>query len=368
MTVQSGKMELLRKEFFNSTLNGKKVDLFTLRNKNGYTAQFTNYGARWLSMWTPDRNDQWADVVLGLDSLQKYLDATEKYYGAIIGRVCGRIDQGSFGLNGNQYQLATNDIFGKPVKNHLHGGPGGFSFQVWGANCSANDQGEEMLELRLFSVDGEEGYPGNLEVKVTYTLCHDNAVRIDYAASTDKPTIVNMTNHAYFNLHGNMSKNILDHVLSVRAEQAIETNEELIPTGRITSIKNTALDFTQPHTIGGRIDESVPGQLFPGQGYAVCYVFNEPVNVLQLAATVEERKSGRVLEMYTDQPCVQFYTAWLLDGTDRGKCGQPYLSSCGLALEAMGFPDAPNQHRFAPIVLYPGKEYRQTTIYRFSVR
>ncbi|MFT3675452.1 MAG: aldose epimerase family protein [Chitinophagaceae bacterium] len=361
-------MEILREEFFSSTINGKKVELFTLRNKNGYTAQFTNYGARWLSMWTPGKNDQWADVVLGLDSLQKYQDAAEKYYGAIIGRVCGRIDQGCFGLDDNKYQLATNDIFGKPEKNHLHGGPGGFSFQVWDASCSVNDQGEEMLELQLFSADGEEGYPGNLEVKVIYTLCNDNAIRIDYMAYTDKPTIVNLTNHAYFNLHGDMSKSILDHLVAIYAEKAVETNEELIPTGRIRSVQNTPLDFTQPHTIGGRIDESVPGQLFPGQGYAVCYVLNGPDSVLQLVATVEEKKSGRVMEMYTDQPCVQFYTAWLLDGTDTGKCGQPYLSSCGLALEAMGFPDAPNQRDFASIMLQPGKEYRQTTVYRFSIR
>jgi len=361
-------MELLSEKLFAGTINGKAVSLFTLRNEQGCVAQFTNYGARWLSMWTPDKYGQWADVVLGFDSLQQYLDAAEKYYGAIIGRVCGRINQGAFELDGVGYQLATNDIFGKPVKNHLHGGPGGFSFRVWDAATGVNEQGEEILELSLFSADGEEGYPGNLETKVRYTLRSDNSVRIDYSAYTDSPTLVNLTNHAYFNLQGDMSKTVLGHFVSIYPENALETNEELIPTGRIRPVKNTPLDFTRPHMIGSRLQESVPGQLFPGQGYAVCYAFNAADNILQLTATVEEKTSGRVMEMYTDQPCLQFYSAWLLDGTDTGKKGQRYFSSCGLALEAMGFPDAPNQQGFAPVTLFPGQEYRQTTVYRFSVR
>jgi aldose 1-epimerase len=358
-------MELLKEENFRQVIRGEEVKLFTLSNKNGCVAQFTNYGARWLSMWAPDKNNQWADVVLGFKSLDRYFNAKEKYYGAIVGRVCGRIDKGTFELDGIKHQLANNDLFGKPVKNHLHGGFDGFSFKVWNGKFLLNHQGEEQLELTLFSKDGEEGYPGNLEVKVTYTLQDDNSVRINYSAHTDKMTIVNLTNHAYFNLHGELNRNVLDHFICIHAESSVECNDELIPTGNIISVKNTPLDFNSPRTIGSRIDQSFPGQLFQGKGYVVSYILNESHDALRLAATVEEKESGRIMQVYTDQPGLQFYSGWLFDGTDAGKNGQRYFSSSGLALEAQGFPDAPNHANFPSIVLHPGEVYQQTTIYRF---
>lgn len=361
-------MKLLVKENFERRIGEKDVGLFTLKNKNGTVAQFTNYGARWLSLWIPDKNNEWADVILGFESLNGYLEAKEKYYGAIVGRVCGRIDQGTFLLNENAYRLANNDLFGEPLRNHLHGGDRGFSFQVWDAETERNDKGEETLELKYFSKDGEEGYPGNLQVKVVYSLTDDNELIIDYSATADQSTIVNLTNHAYFNLHGDGSKNVLDHFLYISADKVIESNEQLIPTGNIISVAGTPLDFTHLQKIGSRIDESFPGQLFAGKGYAVAYVLNKADRSLQLAAKVEERESGRVMELYTDQPCLQFYNAWLMDGTDTGKNGEPYYASAGFALEAQGYPDAPNHPGFPSLILNPGDAYRQTTIYRFSVK
>jgi aldose 1-epimerase len=361
-------MELLKKENFSGIIDDREIRLFTLRNKKGCVAQFTNYGARWLSMWTPDKNGGWADVVLGFESLDEYLTAKEKYYGAIVGRVCGRINEGTFELDKTRYQLANNDLFGEPVRNHLHGGFEGFSFKVWTGVMLLTGQDEEALELTFLSKDGEEGYPGNLEVKVTYTLGNDNSMKINYSAYTDKTTIVNLTSHAYFNLHGDMNKNVLDHFIGICADRSVECDEELIPTGNIISIKDTPLDFTRPQKIGARVNESFPGQLFKGKGYAVSYVLNQSGHTLPLAATVEEKESGRAIEIYTDQPGIQFYNAWLFDGTDVGKSGQRYVSSSGLALEAQGFPDAPNHSKFPSIVLLPGEEYRQTTIYRFLVR
>ena len=360
-------MELLKEEHFRSVINGEEVKLFTLRNKSGCVAQFTNYGARWLCMWVPDRNGKWDDVILGFDNIKDYLTAKEKYHGAVVGRVCGRIGGAQFSLNGITYSLSNNDIFGKPVKNHLHGGVNSFSFRVWDAKVAKKRNGEEMLVLHYYSKDSEEGYPGNLRVKVTYTLGNDNSIRIEYTAQTDKPTIVNLTNHAYFNLHGDMNKNVLDHLVYINSENSVECNEELIPTGNIVSIKNTPLNFTRPQTIGHRVDQSFPGQLFPGKGYVVSYILDNPGKALQLAATLAEKGTGRVMELYTDQPGIQLYHAWLFDGTDVGKRRQRYNSSSGVALEAQGFPDAPNHHRFPSIGLLPGQTYRQTTIYRFLV-
>jgi aldose 1-epimerase len=360
-------MKLLSKENFQRIIDGKVVSLFTLRNKHGYVAQFTNYGARWLSMWIPDKNNEWSDVLLGFDSLEEYLHAKEKYHGAIVGRVCGRIDQGAFTLKGEKYYLANNDLFGNPVKNHLHGGVNGFSFRVWDANQRKNKRGEDELVLTYLSKSGEEGYPGNLTVKVIYTLSNENGIRMDYSAFTDEPTVINLTNHAYFNLHGDMSRNVLDHLLCIHAESSIESNENLIPTGKIIFIKDTPLDFSHSEKIGLRINEEFPGQLFSGKGYVVAYVLNESDESLRLVASVEEKGSGRFMEIYTDQPNIQFYNAWLMDGSDIGKNNQQYNSSVGLALEAQGYPDAVNHRNFPSIELNPGEEYEQTTIYRFRI-
>lgn len=360
-------MELLKEENFRGIINGAEVKLFTLRNKNGCVAQFTNYGARWLSMWVPDKNNEWNDVILGFDNMNDYLTATEKYYGAVVGRVCGRISGGHFSLNGITYSLSNNDVFGRPVKNHLHGGDKGFSFQVWDAELIKNKEGEETLVLDYLSKDGEEGYPGNLKVKVTYSLSDDNAINIHYTASCDQPTVINLTNHAYFNLSGNMDQDVLEHFLFINAGKIIECNEELVPTGKIASIENTALDFTRPTTIGMRIHENFPGQLFAGKGYAVTYILNQPGKAASLSARVMEKKSGRTMEVYTSQTCLQLYNAWLFDGSDTGKNGCRYYSGTGLALETQGYTDAPNHFNFPPVLLLPGTEYKQETIYKFLV-
>lgn len=361
-------MRLLTEKNFKRTIDGKEVGLFTLRNKNGLVTQFTNYGARWLSLWVPDKNDHWSDVVLGFDSLDGYLEAKEKYYGAIVGRVCGRIGQGTFSINRETYHLAKNDVFGSPVKNHLHGGPKGFSFRVWDAIQIKNNNEEDELELSYLSVDGEEGYPGNLAVKVIYTLTDNNEMKIRYSASTDKPTAINLSNHAYFNLHGDMKQTVLDHLLCIHGGHVVECNEELTPTGNIIPVCNTPLDFTGSRRISSRIDEEFPGQLFPGKGYVAAFVLADGGPSIKLAASVEEEKSGRIMEVFTDQPSLQFYNAWLLDGSDVGKDGQRYDASCGLALEAQAFPDAPNHSNFPSILLTPEKMYHQETIYRFSTR
>lgn len=324
-------MNLLSKENFRCRIDGKVVSLFTLRNKHGYVAQFANYGARWLSMWIPDKNKEWSDVVLGFDSLEEYLHAKEKYHGAIVGRVCGRIDPGAFTLKEEKYYLANNDLLGNPVKNHLHGGFNGFIFRVWHAKQCKNKRGEYELVLSYLSKSGEEGYPGNLTVKVVYTLSNENGIRMDYSAFTDEPTVINLTNHAYFNLHGDMRRSVLDYLLYIHADSCIESNENLIPTGKIISIKDTPLDFSHSEKIGLLINEEFPGQLFSGKGYVVAYVLKESDEALRLVASVEEKGSGRFMEIYTEQPSIQFYNAWLMDGSDIGKSNQPYNSSAGLA-------------------------------------
>src|SRR5690606_35514010 len=291
-----------------------------------------------------------------------------RYHGAVIGRVCGRIGKGSFELDGTPYQLTINDRFGQSTGNHLHGGSRGFSFRVWQGQVGVNAEGEEALTLTLFSKDGDEGYPGNLNATVRYTLGNDNAMRIDYSARTDRTTLVNLTNHAYFNLHGQVEGDALDHSLCIYADRSVKCDHELIPTGDIISIKDTPLDFTRPTTIGARIHESFPGHLFPGKGYVMSYVLNDAGNRLRLGATVEEKGSGRITEVYTDQPGIRFYRGWLFDGSDIGKGGKRYTGSSGIALEAQGFPDAPNQPGFPSIALLPGNEYRQTTVYRFLAK
>lgn len=361
-------MNLLREENFRNKINGSEANLFTLRNSNGCVAQFSNYGARWLSMWVPDKNGVWEDVVLGFDRINQYITAGEKYHGAIVGRTSGRLDAGKFMLNEVTYSLANNDLWGKPLKNHLHGGKNGFSFQVWTAGEVQHKNGEQSIGFHYESKDGEEGYPGNLSVSVTYTLSTDNAIRIDYQATTDKVTVVNLTSHAYFNLSGDAETSVLDHLLYIPSAYSPECNEELIPTGEIISVKNTPIDFTRPQPLGSRIQEDFPGQLFAGKGYVAGYVIDQSKDPLPLAAQLTDPKSGRQMELFTDQPFLQLYNAWLFDGSDIGKGGKKYQSSCGVALEPQGFNDAPNHENFPSIVLRPGEVYRQRTVYRFSVK
>lgn len=361
-------MKLLNEQHFSGRVNGAAVKLFTLRNRNGCVAQFTNYGARWLSMWVPDRNGDWDDVVLGFEHINDYLNASEKYHGAVVGRTCGRIRGGQFKMNNNIFRLSQNDTLGNPEKNHLHGGFNGFSFQVWEGSLYKNKDSEETLVLHYLSKDGEEGYPGNLKVTVTYTLSNSNEIRIAYAATCDRTTPINLTNHTYFNLSGHREEHVMNHLLFVNAESVLTCDDTFTPTGGFRQVINTALDFTRLATIGSGTGEDLPGVLFTGKGYNAAYVLNHQDSVAIARAVVISTVSGRKLELYTDQPVLQLYNAWFFDGTDTGKHHRKYTAGAGLALEAQGYTDAPNHAAFPPIFLHPGQEYQQQTIYKFLVQ
>lgn len=361
-------MNLLKEENFKSLIKGAPVKLFTLRNANGCIAQFSNYGARWLSMWVPDREGNWLDIILGYDHIETYLTANERYHGAIVGRVSGRMRGEGFILNGVRHSLANNDLWGKPLKNHIHGGIDNFSFRVWEAGEVERLPDGESVSFHYMSKDGEEGYPGNLSVTVTYKLTEDNTLSIHYHATTDQPTIVNLTSHGYFNLSGDPSKNILEHILYIPSEKTAECDDELLPTGRIISLKNTVLDFNTPRTIGSRLDENITGQVFAGKGYVGGYVFDNSKGTPSLMAQLTDPDTGIRMELFSDQPFLQLYNAWLFDGSDTGKNNIPYQSSCAIALEAQGFNDAPHHENFPSIVLRPGEVYRQRTVYRFLVK
>ena len=237
-----GEIKLVREEDFDTIIDNKKTQLFTLQNSSGCVAQFTNFGARWISMWVPDKSGQMTDVVLGFNKLNDYLSAGEPYHGAIVGRICGRINNARFVVDSNEYSLASNDLFGRPIKNHLHGGIKGFHKQVWDSRRFNNENGEQGIVFNYLSKNGEEGFPGNLEVEVTYLFTDKNELIIEYKATTDRPTIVNLTNHAYFNLNGEGNGNILNHQMKIYAEKYIECDRELIPTGKLKSVKGTPLD------------------------------------------------------------------------------------------------------------------------------
>ncbi len=359
-------MDVLKKEDFEVEKFGGKAKFFTLKNKCGQIAQFSNYGARWLSFYTTDKWGNTDDVVLGFDTLEAYIHSKEKYHGAIIGRVAGRIQQGRFSLNDKIFELQANDIFGYPRKNHLHGGDEGFSFKFWNAALKLNAAGEEVVEFTHKVNDMEDGYPGNIQVSVSYTLTNNKELVISYAASTDKATILNLSNHAYFNLSPQFKQTINNTVMQIPATRYIESDDQLIPTGRVVEIDGTALDFSIPAVIGSRKSVNVKGALMKNQGYALCYVFDNS-KLIDWRATIEDAASGRKLEVFSDQPCLQFYDGWLMDGTDIGKNDIQYKSCAGLALETMQYPDAPNQKNFPSIELGADQQYQTTTIYRFDI-
>lgn len=348
------RMEITRQSF--GHFGNIPVDLFTLTNHNGIRVGITNYGGIVVSLLAPDRNGQLADVVLGFDTLEEYI-ANNPYFGALIGRYGNRIGQGKFQLDGVAYALAQNNGV-----NHLHGGPAGFNRVVWQPQIVDAEDGV-ALQLTYQSKDGEEGYPGNLGVVVVYTLTHQNELRIDYAAAADAPTIVNLTNHSYFNLAG--SGDILDHVVWLDADRFTPTDANLIPTGELRSVEDTPMDFRQPTRIGERIDaEYEPLQL--ADGYDHNWVLNHTPGQLDRVAAVSEPTSGRQLEVFTTQPGVQFYSGNFLR-TLPGKNGQTYQKRYGLCLETQHFPDSPNHAHFPSTVLRPGQGYRQTTVFKFSV-
>jgi aldose 1-epimerase len=349
----------VEKRSFGKLADGTAVDLYTLTNKNGAQAKISTYGAVVVSLTAPDRHGRLADVALGYDDLQSYLEDTF-YLGGVAGRYANRIAKGRFKLGGVEYVLAQNNN-----GNHLHGGVRGFMQVVWEAVGEADARGAHV-KLTYLSKDKEEGYPGNFRVTVTYSLSDDNALRIDYLASTDKETVLNLTNHSYFNLAGAGTGSILDHELKLNANRFTPIAADSIPTGELRSVRGTPLDFTRPTKIGARI-ESTDEQIQFGSGYDHNFVLNKKPGALALAAEVYEPKSGRVMQVFTTEPGVQFYSGNFLKDV-KGKAGRIYQSREGFCLETQHFPDSPNKPRFPSVILKPGAEYRQTTIYKFSTR
>lgn len=347
------------KQTFGKLEDGATVFIYTLRNRSGLEIKITNYGGALVSLRTPDRRGRMADIVLGYEDPGGYV-ADKSYFGGLIGRYANRIAQGKFTLNGIEYQLSKNNGV-----NHLHGGTRGFNHAVWQAREVARTDGV-ALELTYLSKDGEEGYPGNLAVTATYVLTDANELRIEYAASTDKETVVNLTHHSYFNLAGAGAGDILLHELKINADRFTPVDDTLIPTGEIKTVRGTPFDFTSAIAIGSRITQA-DQQLVRGKGYDHNFVLNKKGHELSLAASVYEPSSGRALEMWTTEPGMQLYTGNFLDGV-RGKSGKIYNLHGGFCLEAQHFPDSPNQPKFPSTVLKPGEHYSQTTVYRFTVR
>src|SRR5450432_2917658 len=331
---------------------GKQVYLYTLSNKNGVQVSITNYGGAITSWVSPDKNGVKNNIVLGFDSLSGYL-AKPPYFGALVGRYGNRIANGKFKLGDSTYTLATNN-----GKNHLHGGLKGFDKQVWDA---AMVDSIPALTLTYISKDGEEGYPGTLKVTVIYTLSDDNELGIEYNAQTDKPTVLNLTNHSYFNLTGSVSNTILNNTLKIDADAYTPVDSTLIPTGKLQPVKGTAFDFTTATAIGARIAQ-VPG------GYDHNFVLNSKDGSLQLAAILADSISGRKLEVYTTQPGLQFYTGNFLDGSIKTSDGKPINKNAALCLETQHFPDSPNQPAFPSSILKPGEKYHTVTKYRLSLQ
>jgi aldose 1-epimerase len=343
---------------FGRSPDGTSVDLYTLRNANGAEVRITNYGGIVTHLFMPDRDGKLGDVVLGYDSLEGYLRSSP-YFGCLVGRYGNRIAGARFSLEGRAYSLAKNN-----GPNSLHGGLQGFDKVVWQVGRIASKFGV-ALEFRYVSPDGEEGYPGNLSVTAVYTLTHENALRLDFTATTDKATVVNLTHHSYFNLAG--AGDILNHELMIPAEEFTPVNADLIPTGELRALRGTPLDFSAPTRIGARINQP-DEQLKLGRGYDHNFVLNNPVGKLALAARVFEPTTGRVLEVETTEPATQFYSGNFLDGTITGKGGQVYHQRTGFCIEPQHYPDSPNQPEFPSTVLRPGETYTNTISYKFSVR
>jgi aldose 1-epimerase len=329
------------------------VNQYTLTNGKGMVVKITNYGGTVTDIITPDKNGQRGNVILSYDSLSGYRQKGNPYFGCLVGRYANRIANAKFKLDGKTYTLAANNN-----GNTLHGGLKGFDKVVW----TAEPVGDNSLKLTYLSKDGEEGYPGNLQTEVVYTLTDDNELKIDYKATTDKPTVVNLTNHAYFNLSAGADSTILDHELMLKADKYTIVNDKLIPTGQHPDVKGTPMDFTTAKKIGKDIG-SVKG------GYDHNWVLNKTGNGLEMIGSLYHPNSGRFMEVYTTQPGIQFYSGNFLDGTLTGTAGgKKYIQHAGLCLETQHFPDSPNQPSFPTTVLKPGETYQQSTVYKFSVK
>ena len=352
-------VQLIPAENFNKEVDGKQVSLYTLHN--GFmTMQVTNYGGRVVALWMPDRRGSYEDIVLGYDHIDKYLNNNgERYLGAVVGRCANRISNGKFTLNGVEYQLPKND-----GENTLHGGLIGADKRVWDV-VSVNDS---VIQMHTVFADGEDGFPGNLDVTMSYTLTCDNQFQIRYAAKTDAPTLCNFSHHSLFNLKGEGNGTILDHELQINSRYMTTIDEHLIPDGKFSGVKNTPFDFREKHTIGERIDEK-DGQLDNAKGYDHNWIMDKTnPKAYVWNATLTEPVSGREMQVWSDQPGLQFYSGNFFDGKSNGKWGGSLNYREGLALETQHFPDAINHNALSPVpVLNPGREYHQLCIYKFAV-
>ncbi len=347
---------LIDEASFGTTINGKEVKLYTIKNANGLVSQITNWGGRVVNLWVPDKNGQFADVSVGFNTAEEYINNKENFYGAIIGRYGNRIANAQFVIEADTFKLDANE-----GAKTLHGGAKGFFKQVW----EVTPIGSNKLEMTYTSVDGEQGFPGNLEVKVTYELTDANELKIEYFATTDKTTHVNLTNHTYFNIGGEGSGTVNDQVLMINANAYTPVDGDLIPTGELAPVNGTPFDFTTPTAIGERVDAD-DEQLKLAGGYDHNWVLNKEGSEVSLAATLKDPESGRVMEVYTNEPGIQFYGGNFIDNKDMGKYGKTLNYREALCLETQHFPDTPNQPEFPTTILNPGEKYYSTCIYTFK--
>lgn len=352
-------VELLPAENFQSEVDGKKTDLYTITNGD-ITMQVTNFGARVVSLWAPDREGNMADIVLGYENIDRYVNNTgERFLGAVVGRVANRIGGGKFTLNGVEYNTPQNNN-----GQTLHGGEKGVDMVVW----DVVEVKPDAIVLHYLAADGEDGFPANLDITMTYTLTADNEFRVDYKATTDAPTVVNLSHHSFFNLKGEAGGTITDHILMLKADKITPVDEFLIPTGEFMSVEGTPFDFREPTAIGERIDADNE-QLRNGKGYDLNWVLEREDNgEVMNVATLYEPQSGRAMDVLTDQVGIQFYSGNFFDGTYDGKYGEPLRFRESVALETQKFPDAPNQPSFPSVVLNPEEEYTQVCIYKFYTK
>ena len=346
---------LLGKDDFQKVVDSKPVDLYILTNKNGLEMSVINYGAKIVSLHVPDRDGNMVDVVLGHNNIDEYLSSKEAYFGAVCGRVANRIANGRFTLDGKEYQLAVNN-----GPNHLHGGLKAFNAVVW----DAQQPDEQTIELTYVSPDGEEGYPGTLTTRITYKLTDDNVVETYYEAQTDQATIVNLTNHSFFNLSGAGDPYIGDHLLTINADTYLPTDETNIPYGNAECVKDTPMDFSTPHTIGERIEEDFQ-QLIFGKGYDHTYVLNKKDAGLSFCAKAVSPKTGIAMEIFTTEPGVQLYTGNWMTGEFAGKYGKRYPMRSAFCLETQHYPDSINKPQYPTVVLRPGDTFKSQTIFKF---
>lgn len=355
-------MKIISENAFKGTHKGKPTALYTLKNRNGMVVQITNFGAKIVSIYVPDHKGNFADIVLGYESIEGYIKGNP-YFGAICGRCANRIANGQFVIDGIKYQLPVNN-----GPNSLHGGPEGFNNQVFDTKEIISTPEGEKVEMEYISKDGEMGYPGSVTFKVTYYVTNSNELRLDYEASTDKATHVNIASHSFFNLSGEGNGDILNHELTINADKFTPVSDVLIPTGELKAVEGTPMDFRKPEIIGKRIDDNFD-QLSYGKGYDHNWVISrDKPGELTLAAVCYDPKSKRKMEVHTTQPGVQLYTGNWLDGSDKGKGGKSYSKRSALCLETQNFPDSPNKQGFPSTLLRPGEIYKHTCLHKFSVK